>query len=161
MTVSVFDDEDGIALRLIGAIVVMVIAMAVGVGIYKTRPAKVPKAPTAVLVEEGASFVVENGVVKFYFASASAELAGGANAALAELIVLAGSGKTVVISGYTDVTGDAALNEELAKRRALAVRDALLALGLAESGIELKKPEAVTGSGASLRESRRVEVLAR
>jgi len=160
MTASVFDENDGIALRLIGAIVVMVIAMAIGVGIYKTRPAKVPKAAAAVLVEDGASFVVENGVIKFYFATASAELAGGAHAALGELIVIANTGKTVVISGYTDATGDAALNEELAKRRALAVRDALLALGLAETGIELKKPEAITGSG-SLRESRRVEVLAR
>jgi len=160
MTASVFDDDDGIALRLIGIIVVMVIGLAIGVGIYKTRPAKAPKAPAAVMAEDGASFVVENGVVKFYFATASAELAGGANAALSELIVLAASGKTVVISGYTDITGDAALNEELAKRRAFAVREALLALGLAEGGIELKKPEAITGSG-SLRESRRVEVLAR
>ncbi len=50
-----------------------------------------------------------------------------------------------------------ALNAELAKQRAFAVRDALKALGVAEDKIELKKPEETTASGSNA-EARRVEV---
>jgi outer membrane protein OmpA-like peptidoglycan-associated protein len=163
MTTPLVDEDESIALRLVGIIVVLILGLAIGLGIYKSRPAKasVAAAPVvAVLGEETATIVVENGVVKFFFATASAELATGANEALGELIKAVSTGKLVVISGYHDATGDAALNEELAKKRALAVRDALLALGVAEAGIELKKPELTTGSG-SLREARRVEVLVR
>jgi outer membrane protein OmpA-like peptidoglycan-associated protein len=48
-------------------------------------------------------------------------------------------------------------NEELAKLRAFAVRDALKTLGVAEDKVELKKPEAMTGTGSNA-EARRVEV---
>jgi K(+)-stimulated pyrophosphate-energized sodium pump len=61
------------------------------------------------------------------------------------------------ISGYTDATGDAAMNEELAKERAKAVRAALEASGIAEERINMKKPEVITGSGGN-EEARRVEV---
>jgi K(+)-stimulated pyrophosphate-energized sodium pump len=50
-----------------------------------------------------------------------------------------------------------AKNEELAKLRAFAVRDALKSLGIAEDKIELKKPEVMTGTGSNA-EARRVEV---
>ncbi len=63
----------------------------------------------------------------------------------------------LALSGYTDKTGSAAANAELAKRRAQAVRDALKAAGVAEGRIVLKKPQVVTG-GADAREARRVEV---
>ena len=45
----------------------------------------------------------------------------------------------------------------LAKQRALAVRDALKAAGVAESRIELKKPEQLAGTGSNA-EARRVEI---
>lgn len=161
MTTPYVGEDEGIALRLVAIIVVLVVGLAVGIGVFKARSAKTAAAPAAVLVlDEGATIVVENGVVKFFFASASAELAGGANAALGELTKALAEGKTVVISGYHDASGDAALNAELAKRRALAVRDALLSLGLAEARIELSKPALTTGTG-SPREARRVEVLLR
>ena len=95
--------------------------------------------------------------MKFYFATAKAEVASGANDALAEVAKSVAAGKKAVVSGYTDATGDAALNEELAKQRAFAVRDALKAAGVAEDKIELKKPETVTASGTHS-EARRVEV---
>jgi outer membrane protein OmpA-like peptidoglycan-associated protein len=50
------------------------------------------------------------------------------------------------------------MNAELAKQRALAVRNALMGAGVAESSMELKKPEETTGSGNDA-EARRVEVL--
>ena len=104
-----------------------------------------------------ASIKVEGGVVKFYFASAKADLAEGAAAALADTVKGVAEGKRAVVSGYTDASGDPVRNEELAKQRAFAVRDALKAAGVAEDKIELKKPEALTGSGDAA-EARRVEV---
>jgi cytochrome c oxidase subunit 2 len=63
----------------------------------------------------------------------------------------------LTLSGFTDATGSAAKNAELAKTRAQAVRDALKAAGVAEDRIILKKPETITG-GADPREARRVEI---
>lgn len=63
----------------------------------------------------------------------------------------------LTLSGFTDATGSADKNAELAKTRAQAVRDALKAAGVAEDRIELKKPEAITG-GADPKEARRVEI---
>ena len=103
--------------------------------------------------------VVEGGVVKFYFATGKADLATGANEALAEVVKgLVEGGKMAVVSGFHDATGDAALNAELAKQRALGVRDALKVLGVAEDKVELKKPEVTQGSGSNA-EARRVEVV--
>ncbi|SAK39518.1 cytochrome c oxidase [Caballeronia pedi] len=61
------------------------------------------------------------------------------------------------LSGFTDATGGADLNAELAKKRAQAVRDALKAAGVPEERIVLKKPETITG-GADKKEARRVEI---
>ncbi|MEF9964331.1 MAG: OmpA family protein [Comamonas sp.] len=112
----------------------------------------------AVIADDAAAVVIENGVVKFYFATAKAELAQGANEALVDVIAGVKAGQRAVISGYTDATGDADKNAELAKLRAFAVRDALLALGLTEDKLELKKPEAVENAGNNA-QARRVEVV--
>jgi K(+)-stimulated pyrophosphate-energized sodium pump len=123
-------------------------------------PAAVAVAPAAAVIApaaDAASIKVENGVVKFYFASGKSEVAMGAGAALADVVKGVAEGKRAVVSGFTDATGDPAANEELAKQRAFAVRDALKAAGVAEDKVELKKPEALTGSGNNA-EARRVEV---
>ena len=118
-----------------------------------TSTASMPAAAAA----DAASFKVEGGVVKFYFASAKADLAGGAAAALADVAKGVAEGKKAVVSGFTDTSGDPEKNAELAKQRAFAVRDALKTAGIAEDKIELKKPEqsAVGGDAAA---ARRVEV---
>ncbi|WP_430422289.1 sodium-translocating pyrophosphatase [Methylibium petroleiphilum] len=117
-------------------------------------PAAAPAAATA--GTDGASIKVENGVVKFYFATASSALAGGAAEALADVAKGVAAGKKAVVSGYHDATGDPDKNVELAKQRALAVRDALKAVGVAEDKVELKKPEQLNAGDAA--EARRVEV---
>jgi cytochrome c oxidase subunit 2 len=63
------------------------------------------------------------------------------------------------LSGYTDSSGNASTNADLAKHRAQAVRDAMKAAGIAEDHIILKKPETITG-GANAKEARRVEISA-
>ena len=105
-----------------------------------------------------ARVLIENGVVKFYFATGKAELAPGAAEALADVVAGVKAGQRAVISGYTDSTGDAAKNAELAKQRAFAVRDSLTALGVAQDKLELKKPEAVENAGSNAA-ARRVEVV--
>ncbi len=103
-----------------------------------------------------AAVVVENGVVKFFFASGKSELPEGGPQALADIIAAAKAGKKAIVSGYVDSTGNAAQNKELGKQRAFAVRDLLKASGVAEDKIELKKPEDIqAGTGAA---ARRVEV---
>jgi K(+)-stimulated pyrophosphate-energized sodium pump len=122
-------------------------------------PAAAHAAPAAMPAAsaDGASVTVEGGVVKFFFATAKADLAAGGAAALADVVKGVAEGKKAVISGYTDASGDPAKNEELAKLRAFAVRDALTGLGVAADKIELKKPEQLTGSGDAS-QARRVEV---
>ena len=62
-------------------------------------------------------------------------------------------------AGYTDKTGDVAKNEELAKSRASAVRDALQAAGVDAANIEMKPPMFVElGSAGGDAEARRVEI---
>ena len=111
----------------------------------------------AAMSSDAASIKVEGGVVKFYFGSGKAEVASGAAAALADVVTGVATGKKAVLSGFTDASGDAAANAELAKLRAFAVRDALKSLGVSEDKIELKKPEQLTGSGDAS-QARRVEV---
>ena len=114
-------------------------------------------APATAPAVDGASVKVENGVVKFYFASGKADVAAGGTEALSEIIKAITGGKKAVLSGYHDATGDPAQNAELAKQRALAVRDLLKASGVAEDKVELKKPEQTKADGPAA-EARRVEV---
>ncbi len=106
---------------------------------------------------DDASVKVENGVVKFYFASGKSDLAAGGTEALSDIIKAVMGGKKAVISGYHDATGDPAKNAELAKQRAFAVRDLLKASGISDDQVELKKPEQTMADGPAA-EARRVEV---
>ena len=172
------DSQERFALGFLFILIALVISTAVGtvvvkrlgaVSASKAAPAPItalannaPAAPAADMVAtaaaaDAASVRVDNGVVKFYFASAKADLAAGANEALADVVKGVAEGKKAVVSGFHDATGDAAANAELAKQRAFAVRDALKGLGVAEDKIELKKPEETTASGNNA-EARRVEV---
>ena len=151
------------------SVVLLAVGLALGIGIHKSRGAASPSTGTAAVapaaavaaaapVGDDASVVVENGVVKFYFASGKADLAAGALDALGEAIAAAKAGKKLVLSGFHDTTGDPAFNAELAKQRAIAVRNALVGAGVAEGAMELKKPEQTAGTGNNA-EARRVEVL--
>ena len=132
-------------------------AIAASSAASSTLPAvQTPAAPAVAAPTDAASVQVEGGVVKFYFASAKADLADGADQALANIVAGAKAGKKVSISGFTDSTGSAQANAELAKRRAQAVQAALVKAGVVATAIELKKPQGVqAGDNAA---ARRVEV---
>jgi membrane fusion protein (multidrug efflux system) len=93
-----------------------------------------------------------------YFARGQAALDAKAN----EAIRLAageymGIGTRITITGYADKTGDYAANVELAKRRAVAVRDELVRLGVDARRVQLTVPSSVIG-GANDDLARRVDI---
>jgi outer membrane protein OmpA-like peptidoglycan-associated protein len=65
--------------------------------------------------------------------------------------------KKLMLSGFHDPSGDPAMNAELAKNRAKAVREALKARGVAADRIVLRKPEQTAADGPA-EEARRVEI---
>ncbi len=161
------DSQQRFALGFLFALIALVVSTVVGVTVYQRAIARAPAAelvvvadaPAIVVVNEGeASVRVQDGMVTFYFASGKADLAPGASEALAGVAKGVSEGQKAVVSGFHDATGDAALNAELSKQRALAVRSALVALGVAEDRIELRKPEAAQADGSNA-EARRVEVV--
>jgi K(+)-stimulated pyrophosphate-energized sodium pump len=97
-----------------------------------------------------------------YFDADQSALPAGSDTALSSVIVYLKENPTsmAVISGFHDPTGDSAANEELAKNRAMAVRDALIAAGIEDTRINMEKPIETTGTG-TLEDARRVEVTVR
>ena len=96
-----------------------------------------------------------------YFETGSAAIGATGNATITAAANAIKNDKLKVgVTGYTDKTGDVAKNEELAKSRATAVRDALKAAGVAETEIEMRPPMFVeAGAGGSTdAEARRVEI---
>jgi outer membrane protein OmpA-like peptidoglycan-associated protein len=67
------------------------------------------------------------------------------------------AGIRLAVSGYHDKTGDPEKNAELAKERAIAVRDALVAAGVSVDRVELSKPR-VTEGGTDDTLARRVDI---
>lgn len=154
------DEATGVALGVTFSIVLLVISLVLGIAVHKSTAKVPPKAATATMTagDDVPSLLVENGTVKFFFASGKFEVASGAKEALVEAVRAAQSGKILAISGFHDATGDAATNAELAKQRALAVRDVLKSLGVADEKIELRKPEVMLGA-ANNAQARRVDVV--
>ena len=75
--------------------------------------------------------------------------------------MLDGGSARAELSGFADPTGDAAKNLELAKQRAITVRDALVAAGVPTERVDLVKPqEVVVGSGSDV-DARRVDIVLR
>ena len=142
--------------------IINIVALLIVPLVLKFHGGEAPAAPAAaaapaVVVVEAASWKLDNGVVKFYFASGKADVATGADSALADVAKAVAAGKSVKVAGFHDASGDPAKNAELAKQRAMAVRDALKAAGVPEDKVMLEKPAETTANGPAA-EARRVEV---
>ena len=127
---AISDDESqqnfilALVLGLIALVVLFVIGMAIhysstkeatsspssAAGLPATTLALVTETVT-VVIPDGASIHVVGGVVNFYFATASADLAPGAAEALAAVIKGVENGRKAEISGFHDTTGDPMMNE--------------------------------------------------
>ena len=99
---------------------------------------------------------------ELYFDLGKADLPADAQTKLAAIVdaTKVNGASHVVVSGYHDASGDPVANAELAKQRAIAVRDALTAAGLAADRIQLEKPQETIG-GSDPAQARRVEVSVR
>ncbi|ULJ68535.1 hypothetical protein MIS45_06920 [Wielerella bovis] len=84
--------------------------------------------------QHAAQIHVENGVVKFTFASEKTEISDDVYDALKDVLSGAQEGKKVAIVGIPDATE----TESLRQPRIFAVRDVLLASGVPESQIEIR-----------------------
>jgi outer membrane protein OmpA-like peptidoglycan-associated protein len=124
--------------------------------VVAAAPAAAVVAETDVLIDVPLSGVI---VVRVFFELDKAELQPDASAALAPAIQALAEAPTkkLIIAGFHDPSGDAAHNAELAKRRAIAVRMALTALGAEAARVQLRKPEQTALDGPP-EEARRVEV---
>ena len=72
--------------------------------------------------------------------------------------------RRVRVEGYTDSTGSESYNQDLSERRAMAVRDALMAEGIARSRIEVMGygeayPVVSNDTSAGRQQNRRVEIV--
>jgi flagellar motor protein MotB len=123
----------------------------------ETTPAP---APTAAVTAPAPAPAEISLPAKIHFEVGAATIGGdGSSTVAAAADLIKKDNLKVTITGYTDKTGDMAQNEELAKSRALAVRDALKAAGVAEENIETKPPMFVEmGAAGGDAEARRVEI---
>ena len=161
------DNTTGFVIAIVLAVVAFVITGVLGLAIGTTakKHAAATMPATAAHAAPAAAAPAEPavaGVEKIFFETG----AEGVPASGAEVIVrMAAAAKAhpeskLLISGFHDATGDAAMNAELAKKRAQAVQQALEAAGVAATQLELDKPAETTG-GANEREARRVELKLR
>lgn len=127
-------------------------------------PAAPVAAPAPVAVPEGAGIVSEvvegRPKVSVYFDVGKNEIAPDFAAAVAPVKAWleANPADRVQLSGFTDPTGNAAANAELAKKRAQAVAAALTAEGVAADRIDLVKPDDTSDEASDLAGARRVEI---
>jgi outer membrane protein OmpA-like peptidoglycan-associated protein len=163
-----FEQEDeGTRIGLwvvIGVVALVVGGVIGGVVLRQMHAGKVAPAPAAVEVVVVDEVLVDAPlggelVSTLYFEVASADLPADARGAIeAALQSLAGApGRSLMLSGFHDATGDPAFNADLAKRRAVAVRDALVEAGAERARLQLRRPESTLGDG-SAEEARRVEI---
>jgi cytochrome c oxidase subunit 2 len=120
--------------------------------------ASAPATPAA-----GASAPASAGLpFQVFFATGKSELDGEAsNTVKAAAAYLAEHRDAkIALAGFVDSTGGAAANEELAKQRAQAVRDALTQAGVAADRIELRKPQVITAGQGADSQARRVDIAA-
>jgi len=149
-----FDDDDdnqGVVFGVLAGVILGVIALVIGVGAWKAA-----QSSTTTVAEIRP---VGEALAKVYFALGSAALSEADMAVVAKTKeALASNPKAIVLlSGFHDLSGDPARNAGLAKERSVAVRDALVAGGVALDRIKLRKPESTLGSGTP-EEGRRVEI---
>lgn len=126
-----------------------------------TAPAAEPAVPAAPAAAVPAP--VAGLPQKVYFDVGSAVVTADGTKAIAAAVdeIKKDAGAKIAITGYTDKTGDQKANQELAKNRAKAVRDALTAAGVPVANIEMRPPafvEVGANAAGGDAEARRVEI---
>ena len=160
-----FDQEDSelnVVMGVVFGIIALVIALVIGLATQQLG-GKSAAQPVAALGAGEVAFVdvVEVGepLVKIHFDVGQTALSATAPAQIATVVtaLAAAPQASALLSGFHDETGAAAVNAEVAKNRALSVRQALIAAGAPAERVLMRRP-AVTLGGADAAEARRVEV---
>lgn len=150
------NEDIGVVSLLLGGLILLCIVGVLSFGVYSVQSGS-GKASTAASSEAPAP--KGEAMAKIYFEINSAELpaeAGGAIETIKERATVVPN-LIVLISGYHDPSGDPEQNAALAKQRAEAARDALIAAGIPAERIRLRKPEVIPGN-EDLQEARRVDI---
>ena len=152
-----------------GVVTLLIISILSGVVVRQLRSVSAPAAAPAVAAVVTTTIVEEIVLIEgplvgdltgtLYFETAQSALPVGAAVELDKVVqaLVAAPARKLVLSGFHDATGDAAINAELAKQRALSARVALLAAGIDSARIALRRPEVTMGTGTE-QEARRVEL---
>jgi len=170
------NDNGGLLAWVIGLAVALALAVALLAGTAAFQSGPNSAASTAVsapasaaaasAAAAGASFTVPGTaaaaaplLARVLFDTGVSALPADAAKTLAPVIEAAtrSAGIRLAVSGFHDKTGDPEKNAELAKERAVAVRDALVAAGVPLDRVELSKPQ-VTEGGADDTLARRVDI---
>lgn len=149
------NETQGVVFGVLAGVIFGVIALVAGLGVWKAKQS----APVAMVAAESDIAPVGEALAKVYFAVGSAALGDGDLMVVARTVdaLAVKSDGIVLLSGFHDASGDAKRNAELARQRAQAVRDALVAGGVAADKVRMRRPESTLGSG-SAEEGRRVEI---
>jgi len=163
------NENGGLVAWVIGLAVTLAIAVAVlaGTAAFQSGPdtaaststsAAAPAAGTSFTVP-GTATVAAPLLARVLFDTGVSALPADAAKTLAPVIEAAtrSAGIRLAVSGFHDKTGDPDKNAELAKERAIAVRDALVAAGVSLDRVELSKPQ-VTEGGTDDTLARRVDI---
>lgn len=149
------DESTAVVVGVLAGIALAVVAVVYGASAGKLAlpDAKAPMGQVADIAPVGEA------LAKVYFGVGSAVLSEADQAVVGKTLeaLAANPSAIVLLSGFHDPSGDAVRNAELARERAVAVRDALVAGGAAADRIKFRKPESTLGGGSD-EEGRRVEI---
>ena len=151
-------------IKIINIVALLIVPIIASIHGGKPAPAAAAPAPVVTEVAVAVPVLVVIGVpnrVHFETGSDSVSAAGKRILNGYAQALKANPDAKVELSGYADPSGDAAKNLELAKARAVTVRDALVADGIAEERIALVKPtDVIVGQGHDA-DARRVDIVLR
>jgi outer membrane protein OmpA-like peptidoglycan-associated protein len=145
-------------------VVAVIVASVLALGVSRSRMhARAPQAAapsTSVLIEETDVPALGAPLTIIYFETGQSAMPASAAQPIEQIIdaMNATPAAVLVLSGYHDASGDPARNAQLAKERAMHVREALTARGVPAERVLLRKPEVAEAGGADSREARRVEI---
>ena len=147
------DESTAVIVGVLAGIVLAVVAVVYGASAGKGYK------PAAQVAQQAEIAPVGEALAKVYFAVGAAALDDADKGVVAKTLEALGANSQaiVLLSGFHDPSGDPAKNDELAKQRAMSVRDALVAGGVAADRVKFRKPESTVGAG-SPEEGRRVEI---
>jgi K(+)-stimulated pyrophosphate-energized sodium pump len=147
-------------IKIINIVALMIVPLVVPAAADKPVSAVVPHAAVAeARPAMSAPVVGAPPMASIFFASGSSEIPADAAKTLEPLaaIALAHPDAKILVSGFHDPSGDMAINDQISKSRAIAVRDLLKTMGVGETRVWLQKPDITMGSGDPA-EARRVDV---